>query len=449
MTFGLDHNTFLPLVEGGFRFNGLTYDITHNFWTPFEEQKIKLGEINSFSVKVFAQQKIRVQEFLFGIPQVGEVNKAELGIEVFYNRDGEIEKVKIIQKTNIIDIDSVRAITFKSNCLSSETDEKCVTTLLLMKFLEPLKHNVMAIKAIDFKGRVHITYLNEGFDISGDSLNPMNTKLIPGTIKYEGLIEITQTAKYSDIWVAKDGREFRIDNYGSFSQINQSFEHPIETGKLENRESIEFAVYKMRQTLLAQQTMDELCAKCSDESYDKINNITLSKDKDPTLRSDDPVLQEALSQLSTSAAEELGAMFEQMYGYSHGKVLDPSSFDNIDRDDRTVLDILREEIQNRNDRAAVDIRTEELQNEEIMNADTLHLSSVEKQQGLERLNISKETIEFAYYNLNQKEFVLYMIGQILLAEQTMDELCQKCSDEPYDKINNITDGVHKPTYIVR
>jgi len=81
--------------------------------------------------------------------------------------------------------------------------------------------------------------------------------------------------------------------------------------------------------------------------------------------------------------------------------------------------------------------------------DTLHLSSVEKQQGLECLNISKETIEFAYYNLNQKEFVLYMIGQILLAEQTMDELCQKCSDESYDKINNITDGVHKPTYIVR
>jgi len=205
----------------------------------------------------------------------------------------------------------------------------------------------------------------------------------------------------------------------------------------------------MGQTLLAQQTMDELCAKCSDESYDKINNITLSKDKDPTLRSDYPVLQEALSQLSTSAAEELGAIFEQMYGYSHGKVLDPSSFDSINRDDRTVVDILTEEIQNRNDRAAVDIRTEKLQNKEIINVDLLHLSNDEKLQAFEHLNIPKETIEFAYYSLNQKEFVLYMIGQILLAEQTMDELCQKCSDESYDKINNITDGVHKPTYIVR
>ena len=58
-TFGLDHNTFQQLVEGGFSFNGVSHDITHNFWTPFEQQPVKLGESNSFSAKVFAQQKLR------------------------------------------------------------------------------------------------------------------------------------------------------------------------------------------------------------------------------------------------------------------------------------------------------------------------------------------------------------------------------------------------------
>ena len=41
-TFGLDHNTFLPVIEGGFSFNGVPYDITDNFWTPFEEQEVKV-----------------------------------------------------------------------------------------------------------------------------------------------------------------------------------------------------------------------------------------------------------------------------------------------------------------------------------------------------------------------------------------------------------------------
>ena len=47
----------------------------------------------------------------------------------------------------------------------------------------------MAIKAMDFNLRDQTTYLNDGFDISGDSLNPMNTMMIPSTVKYEGLIQ--------------------------------------------------------------------------------------------------------------------------------------------------------------------------------------------------------------------------------------------------------------------
>ena len=153
-TFGLDPKTHIQLIEDGFSFNGVPTDISDNYWTPYEQQNIKLGELNEFETKVFASQKLRVQEFLFGIPVVGKAHNAELGVEVHYDHSGEIEKIMVIQKTNIIDIDSVQIEKIESKCKADDADERCITTQLQMKFLEPLQGNVMAMKAIDFKGRV-------------------------------------------------------------------------------------------------------------------------------------------------------------------------------------------------------------------------------------------------------------------------------------------------------
>jgi hypothetical protein len=70
----------------------------------------------------------------------------------------------------------------------------------------------MAIKAIDFKFRDQTTYLNDGFDVSGKSLNPMD--------------------KY---WVTEDGRMFERNSFGSFKQTNQSFERFQDTGDARTR----------------------------------------------------------------------------------------------------------------------------------------------------------------------------------------------------------------------
>ncbi len=61
----------------------------------------------------------------------------------------------------------------KTKCIATDIEANCNATNISMIFLEPLQDKVMAIKAIDYKKRYHITYLNEGLDISGDSLNPM------------------------------------------------------------------------------------------------------------------------------------------------------------------------------------------------------------------------------------------------------------------------------------
>jgi len=93
----------------------------------------------------------------------------------------------------------------------------------------------MAIKAIDYKNRYQITYLNEGFDVSGESLNPMNTMMIPSPERYEGLIPLTQTEKYSNYWAAEDGRIFEKNDFGSFTQLDITFERFQDMGEPRTR----------------------------------------------------------------------------------------------------------------------------------------------------------------------------------------------------------------------
>ena len=229
-TFGVNHETSEIIVNEGFTFNNQTFTITNNFHTPFEEQSINLGEVNSFEATVFTPKGLRVQEFLFGISEIGEAHLAELGIEVWYGYAGEIEKVMAIQKSNVIDKDSIIVTHEKTKCQSFEVEKKCDSTKVSMVFLEPLRDKVMAIKAIDYKNRYHITYLNEGFDISDASLNPMHTATIPSQVRGEDLLQLTQTAKYSPYWMAKDGRIFERNHIGSFKQINISFERFQDSG---------------------------------------------------------------------------------------------------------------------------------------------------------------------------------------------------------------------------
>jgi len=229
-TFGLSHETFETIVDSGFRFNDQSFTINDNFHTPFAQQTVNIGEVNSFEAKIYADKRIKVQEFLFGIPNVGEAHLAELGIEVWYDYNGEIEEVKAIQKSNVIDKETIVATHEKTKCQSSDIEQKCDVTNVSMVFLEPLKDKVMAVKAIDYKGRYQITYLNEGVEIAGESLNPMQTYLIPSNVRDQGLIKVTQLVKYSPYWQSDDGRTFEMNSFGSFKEINKTFERFQDTG---------------------------------------------------------------------------------------------------------------------------------------------------------------------------------------------------------------------------
>ena len=234
-TFGVSHQDSSGIVRDGFKFNDKAFSVNDNFHTPFAKQPIKLGEVNTFEAKVFAMEKIRVQEFIFGIPSKGEAHLGEMAIEVHYDMFGEIQKVTLAQNTNVVDPETITVTHEKAKCLGYEGEKKCDATKVSVVFLEPLKDSVMAIKAIDYKNRYQITYLNDGFDISGTSLNPMAVIMIPSPVKYEGLIPVTQTEKYSSYWATEDGKMFEKNKFDSFKQINKKFERFQDSGEPRTR----------------------------------------------------------------------------------------------------------------------------------------------------------------------------------------------------------------------
>jgi hypothetical protein len=230
-TFGVNHETReTMMVDNGFNFNGNFFTISDNHHTPFDQQTIEIGALNSFAATVYASKDLKVQEFLFGVPQIGMGHLAEMRVEVWFDYTGEISDIIVKQDTEVIDRSSLSITHQKVKCQEKDTEEKCDRTSMSAVFLEPLKDNVMAIKAMDFKLRDQTTYLNDGFDISGDSLNAMVTEMIPSPLKGEGLIKVTQNAKYSDYWSTDDGRIFEKNTFGSFKQINHEFKRFQDSG---------------------------------------------------------------------------------------------------------------------------------------------------------------------------------------------------------------------------
>jgi hypothetical protein len=234
-TFGLDHESNKRIIDDGFKINGKAFDITNNFHSPFEEYVIEIGELNSFETTLLAQKGLKVQEFLFGIPKVGDAHFAEMSVEVWYGADGGIKNFKVVQESNIIDAQHVILRHEKTECQESDDDLNCDHTKLSIIFLEPLKDKVMAIKAIDFENRYQITYLNDGIDVSGESLNPQAIKMIPSPVKYEGLIPVNQINKYSSFWMAEDGRVFYQNDFGTFVEKEIKFERFQDKGEPRTR----------------------------------------------------------------------------------------------------------------------------------------------------------------------------------------------------------------------
>jgi len=219
-TFGLDHKTQVVQVQGGFTANGKVFDVTDNWHTDFERQAILVGQTNTFSAKAHADHVINVVEFMFGIPEVGFAHLAEASIEVTIDRNQQVTNVQVNQNGNLIDPSSVTASAVMAQCKSGDTDKKCYFITVSGIFNEALMNDIFALKGIDFLRHFHLTYLNEGFTIFGNSINPATTLLIASNVKGStGLMEVIQIDKEYDMWVDKSGIEYERNSFGTFLRM--------------------------------------------------------------------------------------------------------------------------------------------------------------------------------------------------------------------------------------
>ena len=294
-TFGLSHDTFKPLVDCGFDMDDVCYDITDNWHTDFDMKEIKVGSTHTFTLKGFFTNTMKVMSFYLGIPGVGESHNAEFEIASYYDYQGNITKYELVQDTNIVDPNTVMINSTMAKCQSSDKTEKCNEVSYTLTFLEPLLHNVSAMQGIDQKNRSQTTYLNEGFDVTGPSLNPMVSYNVPSSIKYEGLVECTLQSKYSNICTTVDGRQFEKNSYDTFREINQTFERKTTPEQsVMTRIHSEYYILVNAEKDKAVLILNEICPHCNDESFDKLDNVMYGELSKRLDRIDDPELQRTL-----------------------------------------------------------------------------------------------------------------------------------------------------------
>jgi len=226
-TSGPNHLTGDIEVTNGVGVDGNFWTVYNEYYQPSDGQLIKFGERTEVVLKVKAPNRVQVTAMLVGYDEVGGTPEAELRATLNY--DGEIEKVEVIQKTDVFNPETVTLTKTMVNCTDQDQTEDCYEFTWGFEVQEQIP-STWSTQNIDFKKRVDDLFHNHGFELLGDPINPMLTKMIPSTVKYEGLIEVTQIAKYSPYWVTDDHRMFEMNSFGSFKQINHSFERFQDTG---------------------------------------------------------------------------------------------------------------------------------------------------------------------------------------------------------------------------
>jgi|APSaa5957512535_1039671.scaffolds.fasta_scaffold00325_5 hypothetical protein len=91
---------------------------------------------------------------------------------------------------------------------------------------------------------------NQELILSEDSWNPENMTEKQCRHCYKNLcqIEVTQTEKYSDLWVAKDGRLFEMNQYETFDLVNSNLDTECnDSGLIRDRLDCRYGDWKLSQ----------------------------------------------------------------------------------------------------------------------------------------------------------------------------------------------------------
>ena len=112
------------LVENGLGFNGYVLNVDR-LYTPFDKQIVEVGVENTIFAKFLVNSQIQSVSFMFGVPQLNQVHLAEAVIAVYLSGGNSIKEIKLMDKGNLIDENSVSAIITDAPCKEGDTKNRC------------------------------------------------------------------------------------------------------------------------------------------------------------------------------------------------------------------------------------------------------------------------------------------------------------------------------------
>ena len=225
-TFGIDWNTKSQIVEDGVTFNRNSYDVDDNFHTDFKRQGIMVGANNIVAMKVYAPYDLKWVEFIFDVPETGAANnaKASIFVPMTWMDTDEIDQVnvKIDQDVNLINVDKLEVLRMKTTCTDVDVEKVCDLIAATINFNEQPESGVFAFKAVDERNRSTTTYFNDGIEVTGDSLNPLETILVSTPDRdHRGLVTLTQVGdRYDNLWASADGYTYEVNQFGTLILVD-------------------------------------------------------------------------------------------------------------------------------------------------------------------------------------------------------------------------------------
>lgn len=284
-TLGLDEN-HRRIVDGGFSFNGNSVDV-EEFYTPYPLITTTIGENNTIKLKIFEDRgldNIAHIGLSYGIGHGETFNEGRATIEYDIAFDGK-ESITIFDPKHVFG--NVNVTTNIVDC-SVYNKAKCLEVSFNHIFRDTLDYNMVATNIWDLDRNGWQNYFNHGIHIVGESMNPPET--------YSGIYKghiyhLTETSK--NVAIDNDGYYWTFDKVWTRNYVSPVITHadilnPSKINAIKqlgfsysDAESIfgfsrtdpRFEENMNQQQIKSEIIMNQICFKCQDKSFDKIDKI--------------------------------------------------------------------------------------------------------------------------------------------------------------------------------
>jgi len=229
-TLGLDKN-FKRVVDDGFVYNGISTQV-EKWHTPYPLINATVGEMNLVEIIIFENNGInnmKLVQFGLGAEGIGvPLNDLEVLIEVHLITNGtntgiNVDEIVINDKDNLIDNDTVSAVSYAVQCQDDDTTQNCVKVDLNYSYRESTINHIMVINVMDKPRNSQNFYFNDGVQVLGDSMNPTPYYIMQNkhtSQQTEDLYKtLIRTDKVNHIWIDENGIEYLKISDNRFDRI--------------------------------------------------------------------------------------------------------------------------------------------------------------------------------------------------------------------------------------